>query len=165
MRTLLLLRHATTESARPGHHDRDRRLTEVGEREAAAVGDRLRADGVRVDLVLCSPATRTRQTVEGLGLAAPTVVTDQLYDAGGDEIVDLLRETDDTVDHLLVVAHAPGLPAVVHDLVDPEGSDAVALAIVGRRFPAGTLATLGVEGSWADLHRAVLLAVDLPAVR
>jgi phosphohistidine phosphatase len=162
VRTLLLLRHATTEHGRPGAPDTARRLTDHGLSEAAAVGKHLRGGGTAVDLVLVSPATRTRQTVEALGLDAPVVVADRLYDAGGDDVLALVRDLADDVAHVLVVGHAPGLPALVHDLADPETSDAGALAAVEYRFPAATLATLAVPGTWPDLTRAALVAVRLP---
>ena len=162
MRSLLLLRHATTEGIRPGHPDRARRLTVDGQRQAAAVGDHLRSSGTRPDIVLCSPATRAQQTAAALHLAAPVVVADRLYDAGADDIIDLLRTLEDHVAHALVVAHAPGLPATVHELADPDGSDSQAMAAVEWRFPAGTLATMNVTGPWADLRRAALVSVRLP---
>jgi phosphohistidine phosphatase len=162
MRSLLLLRHATTEHLRPGKPDPARRLTPHGEREAAAVGDHLRATAVRLDLVLCSPAVRARQTLDALRVTAPVVVSDLLYGAGGDEIVDLVRGMPDEVEHLLVVGHAPGLPAVVLDLADPGASDAEALATLERRFPAATLATLAVDAAWPALRSAALVSARLP---
>ena len=162
MRSLLLLRHATAEATRPGRPDRDRQLTPDGEREAAAVGDHLRAGGTRPDLVLCSPAVRARQTADALRLDAPVVVADPLYEAGTGDLLDLLRALDDGVEQVLVVAHAPGLPALVHELADPDGSDVAALATVTRRFPAATLATVRLAGPWSGLRRATLDAVRLP---
>ena len=162
MRSLLLLRHATTEAIRPGHSDRARRLTPEGQRQAAAVGDHLRSRGTLLDVVLCSPATRVQQTVAALQLSAPVVVTDRLYDAGGDDIIHMLRTLEDTVRHALIVAHAPGLPAFVHELADPDSSDTQAMATIEWRFPAGTLATMNVTGPWADLQRAALVSVRLP---
>lgn len=161
MRTLRLLRHATTEAVRPGYPDRARRLTPDGERQAAAVGDHLRSHVTRLDVILCSPATRVQQTVAALQLAAPVMVIDGLYDAAGDDIVDTLRALDEAVEHVLIVGHAPGLPATVHELADRETSDASALATIDRRFPAATLATLKVVGRWADLERAELISVRL----
>jgi phosphohistidine phosphatase len=159
MRTLLLLRHATTEGIRPGHPDRARRLTAEGQRQAAAVGDHLRSSRTRLDLVLRSPATRVEQTVAALQVAAPVVITDSLYDAGGDEIISMLRMLDDAVEHALVVAHAPGLPATVYALADPDTSDSRALAAIRGPFLAGTLATMSFTGPWADLRRAALVSV------
>lgn len=160
----MLLRHARAEDFRPGYPHHARRLTAAGERQAVELGDRLRAERVRVDLVLCSSATRARQTAEALGLPVPIETSDVLVDAGGgDEILALLRELPDDVAHVLLVGHAPAVPAVVHELADPQTSDLEALASIEWRFPPGTLATLRVTGSWSSLDQAALVAVRLPA--
>jgi phosphohistidine phosphatase len=160
--TLMLMRHASTEDSRPGHRDTDRRLTAEGRDQAAALGDQLRSEHVQIDLVLCSSALRARQTVEALRSAAPVVVSDRLYNAGGDEILEAVRELDDGQLHVLVVGHGPGLPGLVYELADPDSSDPTALALIDGRFPAGTLATLAVDGPWSELEQATLVSVRLP---
>jgi phosphohistidine phosphatase len=162
MRTLMLLRHAKTEDSRPGHRDDARRLTPEGEQEAAGLGDHLRRERVQVDVVLCSSAMRARQTVEAFGLAAPVEVTDRLYKAGGDEILALIRDLDHDVEHVLVVGHSPALRAVAQELADADASDPEALGTLEGRFPAGTLATLSVKGTWSELDRANLVSIRLP---
>ena len=162
MRSLLLLRHAQTESTRPGSGDHARRLTPVGEQQAAAVGDHLRNTQTELDLVLCSSASRARQTAALLRTAAPVVVSDDLYEAGGDEIIALVRDLAHDVGHVLVVAHAPGLPSVVHQLADQDASDPQALATVRSRYPAGTLAVMAVTQAWPELDRAALVSVRVP---
>jgi phosphohistidine phosphatase len=162
MRTLMLLRHGKTEDSRPGHRDDARRLTAEGELQAAELGDHLRQEHVQIDLVLCSSAMRARQTVEALGLAAPVEVMDRLYKAGGDEILALIRDLDHDVEHVLVVGHSPALPAVAQELADPDASDPEALGTLEGRFPAGALATLSVNGTWAELDRASLVSIRLP---
>jgi len=170
MRTLLMLRHADAESTRPGSRDRERRLTPAGARAAADLGGALREAGVRVDLALCSVATRAQQTLAELDLAAthhrPRIgVLPELYDAGGEEILDLIRRTEDDVTTLLVVGHAPGLPWVVGALADPATSDPGALVVVASRYPAGALATLELDGAWTRLTSARLSALRLPRGR
>jgi phosphohistidine phosphatase len=162
MRTLMLLRHARPEDSRPGYPDDARRLTPAGEQQAAELGDYLRREHVQPDLVLCSSATRARQTVEALALTAPVEVTDRLYEAGGDEILALLRDLDDHIENLLVVGHSPALPAVAQELTDPDTSDPEAVATLERQFPAGALATLSVDGAWSELDQASLLSIRLP---
>lgn len=159
----MLLRHARAEDFRPGFPHHARRLTAAGERQAVELGERMRAERVGVDLVLCSPATRALQTAEALGLPVPIETSDVLVDAGGDEILALVRGLPDDVAHVLLVGHAPTLPAVVHELADPQASDVDALAAIEWRFPPGTLATLRVTGSWSSLDQAALVAVRLPA--
>jgi phosphohistidine phosphatase len=163
MKSLMLLRHAHAQDVRPGSPDRDRRLSEDGEQQARAVGEHLRAAGLPVDLVLASSAVRARQTAELLGLPAPLVVTDELYNAGGESILALIGELEDDAAHVLVVAHAPGLPWVAWELADPESSDPNALATIEYRFPPSTLAVLRVDGPWTDLKGGALVAVRLPS--
>lgn len=115
-RTLVLLRHAKAEPPddRP---DIERPLAARGRRDAGAAGDWLAAQGLRPDLVLCSPAVRTRQTWHGVavGLAdsdpaggAPEVRYEaSLYDGGRTELVDLLRAVPDAVGTVLVIGHNP----------------------------------------------------------
>lgn len=161
VRTLLVLRHAHTEDTRPGHTDHARRLTDDGRAEASGLGEHLRAQGVRVDRVLCSSATRARQTLGALGLDCPVDVSDGVYNAGSDQILDLVGDTPDDVSTLLVVGHAPGLPTLALDLADPRQSEPDALAVLETRFPPCSMATLEVDGPWAGLHRARLVSVRL----
>lgn len=166
-RTLLVLRHARTEDSRSGHPDHQRRLTADGERQAVAVGDRLRAGGVHLDAVLCSGALRTRQTLELLRLpddappASAVDVDDRYYNAGTDTLLDAVRELGDDVRTALLVGHAPGAPGLVYELTDPDRSVPQAVAAVDGEFPAAALARLDLTGSWADLSRAGLTAVWL----
>lgn len=159
-RTLLLLRHASAESTRPGYRDADRRLSPRGEAEADGVGRYLRGLGLALDRVLCSPALRTAQTLERLGLDAPVEQVRLLYTAGSEEVLELVAAADVTT--LLVVGHAPAIPGVVYDVSDPGSSSPAAAAAIADRFPPGTLARLEVDGSWADPSSATLVSVRLP---
>lgn len=159
-RHLVLMRHAETEPARPGHRDRDRRLTETGLGQAAAAGRWLK-DRYPVDAILCSPAVRTRQTLAELGVGGTAEFPDWLYDAGGDTILAGLHDLPDTTRTALVVGHAPGVPAVVHELADLGGSDPAAMNAIADRFPAGTLCLLEIDQQWAALTKALLTAVRL----
>ena len=79
-RTLLLLRHAKSDYP-DGVPDHDRPLAPRGIREAALVGDWIRANADGVNAVLCSTATRTRQTLERTGITAVVEFVDRIYDA------------------------------------------------------------------------------------
>lgn len=158
---LLLLRHAQAVDFVPGRPDAERDLTESGLAQARGVGDHLRAEGVTIDRVLCSSATRTRQTVSEAGVTAATDHLDAIYNAGSDTILAALREVPGDPSCVLVVGHAPGVPALSHDLADPASSDPAALATVGRHFPPATLVRLDFDGEWADLTLARLTAARL----
>jgi phosphohistidine phosphatase len=130
-RTLVLLRHAKAETPGDGP-DFARRLTAKGESDADAAGAWLADEGLRPDLVICSPATRTRQTWHGVAVALAQADPDaataevhyeqRLYDGGRTEMVDLLRAVPDDVATVLIVAHNPTV-SDVSILLDPEGAE------------------------------------------
>ena len=165
-RTLLVLRHAQTEDVRPGGHDIDRRLTQAGEEQARAVGAFLREQGLAIDCVLCSSAVRARQTLELLDLpplaADHADVSEDYYNAGSDSLIEAVRALPDSCNTALFVGHAPGLPGVAYEVVDPESSDPSAWAAIEHRFPAAGLARLEWDGGWDDLGDARLVGVRLP---
>ena len=154
-RTLVLLRHAKAET--PGElPDFERRLTTRGERDADAAGFWLAGQGLRPGLVICSPATRTRQTWHGVamglaqsarGVASPEVHYEAgLYDGGRTEVIDLLRAVPDDTKVVLVVGHNPTM-SDVSILLRPYGGDG----------GYDTLKTAGLavhraEGSWSEVE-------------
>jgi phosphohistidine phosphatase len=126
MRRLLLLRHAKTERESPSGHDRDRRLDARGRSDAPAIGRYLSDHKLVPDLVLVSPAARTRETWE---LLAPTLSPEpeaefvsDLYGADAREVLHIVRAASGRADDkqlksLMVVAHNPGLHELSLDLI------------------------------------------------
>jgi phosphohistidine phosphatase len=166
-RTLLVLRHAKTEDTRPGSRDSERRLTPVGERDAEQVGDYLREHGIMIDTVLCSSAARARQTLELLKLGDQlnpdrVEITDRFYNAGGDSLIDAVRELPDDCRVALLIGHAPGAPALVHELTEPAASNPEAVAAIESRLPAAGLAQLEFDGDWSQLEAGALLSIRIP---
>lgn len=115
MRELILLRHAHAELPMPGQADFDRPLSSMGLAEAEAAGRWLRGRGFHPDRVLCSPARRTRETLD-LVLPEPTGIDCRLepaiYEATPGILLALVDVHRD-VDRLLVVGHNPGLEQLV----------------------------------------------------
>jgi phosphohistidine phosphatase len=110
-RTLLVLRHAQTEDSRPGSRDSERRLTPTGERDAQQVGEYVREQGIVIDTVLCSSAVRARQTFELLKLGDQldpdrVEIADRFYNAGGDALIDAVRELPRDCHVAMLVGHA-----------------------------------------------------------
>ncbi|HET8916024.1 MAG TPA: histidine phosphatase family protein [Propionibacteriaceae bacterium] len=168
-RTLLVLRHASTEDVRTGSKDRERSLTPDGERDALELGDYLRAQGITVDAVLCSSAARARQTLELLKLDDRLLqdrveIADRFYNAGADTLINAVRELPDDSRVALLVGHAPGAPGVVYELADPTTSRAEAMGAIEGRFPAAALARLEFDGDWSEVEAASLVSVRMPGV-
>ena len=165
-RTLLVLRHAQTEDVRPGSRDSERRLTPDGERDAEQVGDYLREQDIMIDTVLCSSAARARQTLELLKLDQldpdRLEIADLFYNAGGDTLLNAVRDLPDDCRVALLVGHAPAAPALVHELTDVATSSPEAVAAIESRFPAAALATLDFDGDWLQLDSGSLATVRMP---
>jgi phosphohistidine phosphatase len=166
-RTLLVLRHAKTEDVRPGSKDSERRLTPDGERHALEVGDYLRAEGIAVDIVLCSSAARARQTLELLKLDDQLLqdrveIADRFYNAGTDTLINAVRELPDDCHVALLVGHAPGAPGVVYEMSNPATSTPDALGAIEGRFPAAALAQLEFDGDWSSIEAGSLVSVWMP---
>ncbi|WP_375430323.1 histidine phosphatase family protein [uncultured Friedmanniella sp.] len=162
--TLLVLRHATAASGRPGGQDSERRLTAHGRSEASGVGDFLRTSGLVVDHVLCSSAVRTRETLEQLALdqpgAAPTVeLVPRLYQASADELIELVDQV--AAGTVLVVGHNPTVAVAVNVLTDPAISSAAALVAVAHRFPPATLARLSLGAAGPNPASAALVGIRI----
>ncbi len=155
-RRLVILRHA--KSAWPdGVPDQQRPLAGRGRRDGPAVGRWLRDHVGAIDLVVCSPAVRARQTWElaAAELAAlPRVRHDEtLYGASADELLEVVRTLPRTARTAVIVGHNPGL----EDLAE---------LLTGRSVPLKTsgIAVLVDPASWPDVSPGgcTLAAVGTP---
>lgn len=113
-------------------------------------GDWLRANVPAVDAVLCSPATRTRQTLAATGITAPVEVGPRIYLAEVDTLIDLIRLVDDEVNTLLLVGHAPGMPGTAWELAANRHDDHTQR--LARKFPTSAIAVLRFDRPWRDIH-------------
>ena len=114
---LWILRHAKARAALPDEWDRDRPLTDSGREHARRLNHWLgQLDGPLPSKVLVSPAVRTRQTAE-LALAGlditPPVHDERLWEAGDDELVQILDELGLPGEGLMLIGHNPGLEWLV----------------------------------------------------
>lgn len=154
----MLVRHAEAAEAPPGGADRDRPLTQSGQRSAEGLGRWLHDQGIGCDEVITSPAARTLATVEGLACGgcseAEIQVEERLYAGTADDVLGVLREATSDADLVLLVGHAPSVPAVVSLLADGEGDDE-AHERLSEGFAPGAAAVLTYQGHWSDLAPGV----------
>ena len=125
MKSLTLFRHAKTERESSTGRDFDRRLAERGRNDAPLVGKELHKLGLDYDLILSSPAARAAETAEMAGLSPS--FDERIYDATTDELLAIVRTTDDSVDRLMMVGHNPGFERLAsllagHQIEMPTGS-------------------------------------------
>jgi phosphohistidine phosphatase len=163
-RTLVLLRHA--KSAYPdGVADHDRPLAARGRREAGLAGDWLRGRLPTIDLVLCSTATRTRETLAHTGIDAPVRYIDRLYDATVGIVIDEINGVGDDASVLLAVGHEPTTSSLALGLADPGSANIDAAERISTKFPTSAMAVLRLNGSWADLELGSAQLVDFHVPR
>ncbi|WP_343572118.1 histidine phosphatase family protein [Mycobacterium sp.] len=163
-RTLVLLRHA--KSAYPdGVADHDRPLAPRGQREAGLAGDWLRSHLPTIDQVLCSTATRTRETLARTAIDAPVRYVERLYDCTPGIVIDEINGVSDNVSTLLVVGHEPTTSSLALQLADPESANTAAAERISVKFPTSAMAVLSLDGSWADLELGSAQLVDFHVPR
>jgi len=155
-RTLYLLRHAKSSWEDPGLADFDRPLAPRGRRAGATIAGHLRERAVSPELVLCSPALRTRQTLELVatgfdpGSGATVELEPSLYGASAEDLLAALREVPDDVGSVLLVAHQPGIQDLAL-LLTAAGAGAE-LERLRAKYPTAALATFSVPGPWRRLE-------------
>lgn len=148
---LLLMRHAEAVEGAGARGDHERPLTEYGIEQAAAAGAALRVRGFAPDVVLCSDAVRTQQTWASMGLEAEFTPTREIYNAGSDTLLEILRLLDEEIGSAMIIGHGPGLPALASQLSGP-GSDQPSLDLINRGFPTATVAEISIEVPWAEVQ-------------
>jgi phosphohistidine phosphatase len=144
MPTLIVLRHSKAASPL-GTPDIDRPLSGRGRTDAKAAGEVLRAANRLPDLVICSTAQRTRETLDGLALTAPVDFESRVYGNDVEEILDVLREQPDDPETVLLVGHNPSVHQLVLDLTGTPD----------RGYPTSAMAVIEFDGDWSDLWPGV----------
>ena len=149
MRQLILLRHAHAESPRPGQADLDRPLSTVGLAEAEAAGRWLGEHGLLPDRVLCSPARRTRETLDAVLAHVDGLdrrLEPSIYEATPGTLAALIDAHSD-VERLMVVGHNPGLEQLVALMDSGQSGDY-------RGMPPAAIAVLAMPPG-ADIEPGV----------
>ena len=152
MHMLHLLRHAKS-SRDDDVGDHQRPLSRRGREAARIVGRDLPEAAGAIDLVLCSSAARTRETLELAlaGFAAPPrcLIEDELYLADRSRLILRLQRLCDSDNNVLVIGHNPGLHELALALAEPGAAAARALA--GGKFPTAARASFCVATRWSAL--------------
>jgi len=109
----------------------------------------------RPDLILCSTAARTRQTLAPLvhrfSIPAPPIRLEKgLYLASETTLLERLRAIPDDVRSVLLIGHNEGIGELAVALAG--NGTASALAALRQKYPTGALATLRVpDSTWSGL--------------
>jgi phosphohistidine phosphatase len=154
MKSLHLLRHAKSSWDDPVERDFDRPLNGRGHRAARRMGEWLKEEAPFFQHIIASPALRIRQTIEGVeagyGARFRPEFDKRIYMASAASLFDLIRETPDSVESLLLIGHNPGLEDLL--LLVTEGDTGHLRAEAHQKYPTATFASIELPvDSWADV--------------
>jgi phosphohistidine phosphatase len=164
VKQLFVLRHAKSSWDEPGMEDHDRPLAPRGRQATKVIAEHLKANGYHPELVLCSSARRTQETLEGVAPTGDRVLEPELYAAGAGTVLKRLHQIPDDTASTMVIGHNPAMQILVLRLARerpraPSARSAASaastqpdpLAEVQRKFPTGALAVLTFDCAWSEL--------------
>lgn len=158
MKKLYIVRHTQKEDEQMGVDDYDRELSPEGIESAKIMAQNFASKNLPVDLIVASPATRTKKTAEifaeALKYNKTVMLNEVLYMAFVNELLETITYTFDTVDSMLLVGHNPSLTAL-------------AITLVGfkEKFQMGAIMEIDFDcDSWIDIckENAKLISYEFP---
>ncbi|MCW8853627.1 MAG: histidine phosphatase family protein [Gammaproteobacteria bacterium] len=114
IKKLLLVRHASSDYAELGLKDIDRTLNETGIQQAHSMANYVKDKGVCPDLLIVSPAVRTRKTalffVDSFGIGENKInLVDDVYEAEPETLLEIIRNVSNEIETLMLVGHNPSI--------------------------------------------------------
>jgi len=162
MKRLYLLRHAKSSWDDPELRDHDRPLAPRGRKAAKSMADYMKANGYRPALILCSSATRARQTMDlaagWLKHDAAVEIDAGIYDTGAPgELVEIISRAPPEAESVLVIGHNP----VMQELALVLLAEGEPVAPIRRKLPTAALVVLDlpIEG-WTGLEPGTASLAD-----
>lgn len=158
MKKLYIVRHAQKENELLEQDDYDRELSPEGIQQAQNMAKNFALKNLPIDLIVASPAVRTKKTAdifaEALKYNKTIMLNEVLYMAFVNELLETISYTFDTVDSVLLVGHNPSLTAL-------------AITLVGfkEKFQMGAIMEIEFDcNSWIDIckENAKLVCYDYP---
>jgi phosphohistidine phosphatase len=145
MKKLLLLRHAKSSWEDASLPDFERPLNERGQRAAPLIGKFMREQKLRPDLVLCSPAKRTRETIalvlEAAGIEPLLRYDERIYEASVANLLEIISRIEDDKAEVMLVGHNPGFENLLERLTGES-----------IRMPTATLARIALNAErWREV--------------
>lgn len=119
MKSLILVRHAKSDWSNPQLKDFDRPLNKRGIKNAPLMAKKLKTLlNENPNLIISSPSLRTKQTLEyflkEFDYKGEIVFEDKIYETSYLELLEVIKNVDDTKNKIFVIGHNPAL----NDLLD-----------------------------------------------
>jgi phosphohistidine phosphatase len=164
MKRLSVLRHAKSSWDDPDLDDLDRPLNDRGWKAARRIGKEMDRRQTQIDLVIASPATRVRETIQGVRekfrMDAEIHFETKMYRASDATLLSLLRSLPETAHAPLLVGHNPGLERLVIELTSDD--ECGLRERIAHEFPTAALALIELPAhGWADVEPGSGCIVEL----
>ncbi len=148
MKRVFIARHTTKDREAINEYDYDIELTPEGIEKANKMAKFLSSKNITMDLIVASPAIRTKHTAEifakELNYTKTIMLNEVLYMAFVNELIETITYTYDTVDNMLIVGHNPSLTAL-----------AVTLVGFKEKFEEGAVMQIDFDcNSWIDIDKS-----------
>jgi phosphohistidine phosphatase len=157
MKKLLIIRHAKA-THKPGFIDFERPLTSSGVADAGIMAERIKHKGLTPDLIIASPALRTKATADIITqhLSISKAPTNALiYDASEKTLIEVINAFPDQHQFIGLVGHNPGITQILYTLTDSyQEMDTCSVALI----------TFDDADSWAEVSAGTgkLVSYDSP---
>ncbi len=123
MKQLLIMRHAKSDWNNSAQSDFERPLNERGRKSAPYMGQQLSKLGLVPDLIITSTAVRAQETCDAVAEACKIGEEKidrnrDLYDGYIEEVRDVIKNTDDSINRLMIIGHNPTWTNLVTHFAD-----------------------------------------------
>ena len=139
MKRVVIVRHA--KSVPYGYEDDfNRNLTERGEKDAAKISSELQQRGIKVDIMVSSPAKRAMKTAHifaehlSFDINKITYVKDMYDGMTTSQFLELIHELNESAETVFFFGHNPDFQYFVDNLLKDLGSDMPTCSTVGIDF-------------------------------
>ena len=154
MKTLILMRHAKSAWDDPQQKDIDRPLNGRGRKAAPQMGAWLAGAGYKPEVVLCSTAQRTRETLDLMKGSLPARVQTEflqsLYMAAPREMLTEIGKVPAKAVTVMLLGHNPGIGSLAGLLAG--SGESRALGNLHSKFPTAAIAVLTFDvPQWSAL--------------
>ena len=136
MKTIYLVRHAKSSWKFPDLDDFDRPLNKRGKRDAPVMGRFLKDRHILPDIILSSPANRTKTTAkiisESISYPKKNIVFDNnIYEASTMGLLGITGNADDAMMSIMLVGHNPSMTYFANMLANIRIDNVPTCGIVG----------------------------------
>lgn len=139
MKNLYLIRHAKSDWNDESKSDFDRGLNKRGQRAISTMADALKEKMVMPDLILCSPAKRTKLTAKGLAneikYNGKIDYIEKLYMAEPLQVIRIIKEIPDKYNNVFIIGHNPEITELTDLMVEEYIDNVPTLGIVALHVP------------------------------